>query len=103
MVLEIQALAERAAARARYYMAEGFEKEKAIDLAVEEETRGLVVRGLGDDLLQEAQSTVKSVSSVVSPWLWILSIIGFAMGMANKYQIQKMYGSWKRAKRKLLR
>lgn len=43
-------------------------------------------------------STVQEGNAIVSPWLWIVSIVGFGLSVWNKYQINKMYGSWKKAK-----
>jgi hypothetical protein len=53
-------------------------------------------------LIQDVVTDVKAISTVVSPWLWILSIGGFAMSLYNTDMIKKMYGSWKRAKQHLL-
>ena len=47
------------------------------------------------------EEKVKKVNAKVSPWLWILSIVGFLAGMQNRFQIQKMYGNWKAMKRTL--
>jgi hypothetical protein len=53
--------------------------------------------------LSTVESDVSAISTVVSPWLWILSIGGFAMSVYNTTLIKKMFGSWKRAKKRLLR
>lgn len=90
---------EGAASLALKLIKAGVPVEEAINRACDEIAVRMIT--LGDDLLEEAQSTVQKVGSVVSPWLWILSIGGFAMAVMNRQQIQKMYGSWKRAKRDL--
>jgi hypothetical protein len=77
----------------------GVDPDKAVDLACRE-YRGMA--GLGDGLVETVESEVKSINTEISPYLWILSIIGFIMGVMNKAEISKMYGSWKRAKQKLL-
>jgi hypothetical protein len=83
----------------------GVDPDVAIDTACRE-YRGLA--GLGDDpptdpsLLNQAQSSIQSISTSIAPYLWIMSVIGFIMGVMNKAEITKMYGSWKRAKQKLL-
>ena len=51
----------------------------------------------------QIETRAKVVGAKVSPWLWILSILGFAFAMQNRYQIQKMYGNWKSMKRALNR
>ena len=47
---------------------------------------------------QWLSTEVASISAVVSPWMWILSVSGFVLALWNRHQIQKMYGSWKRAR-----
>lgn len=92
--------------RATGYIRAGMVPEAAIDRACRECG---AVPGLGQDatvtatppsssLYTEIETPVAEVSSVVSPWLWILSVGGFALAIWNKVQIQKMYGSWKKAK-----
>jgi len=48
------------------------------------------------------QAEAQSIQHSVSPWLWILSITGFGLAMWSKYQINKMYGNYKKMKRELL-
>jgi len=97
---------DRVTQTACHHVAEGYLQYQAIDLAIQrhaDELRGR--RGLGQtqdpSLIQEAQAEAKSISSIVSPWLWVLSVGGFLMGMVSKYEISKMYGSYKRMKQRL--
>lgn len=82
------------------HIAGGMSPAAAVDLAYRE---CFSVRTLGDDLIEPIQQQVAKVSSVVSPWLWVLSVGSFAMAVLNKAEISKMYGSWKRARQQLLR
>lgn len=50
------------------------------------------------DIVEEE---VKSVGAKVSPWLWIVSLTGFALGLVSRWQIHKMYGSFKNMKKAL--
>lgn len=84
--------------RATWYIRAGMDPEAAIDRACMECGSP---SGLGQDLIQTAQADVAQVSTIVSPWLWILSIGGFLMAVLNKHQISRMYGSWKRARAEL--
>jgi hypothetical protein len=77
----------------------GINPDKAVDLACREYA---TMAGLGDDFVDTVESDIKSVGATISPYLWILSIFGFIMGMVNKAEITRMYGSWKRAKKQLL-
>lgn len=97
---------QRTTKTACYYVSEGYSEEQAVDMAIRQHA-GELRRGLGqmvdpeESLIQQAQAEAKSISSVVSPWLWVLSIGGFVMGMISKYEITKMYGSYKRMKKQL--
>ena len=50
---------------------------------------------------EDVQQKVAVVSKNISPWLWILSIGGFSMAVLNRYQIGKMFGSFKSMRVKL--
>lgn len=99
----IEDVIERALSRAKYYVAEGFDEETSVSKAVDETVQECHRRGLGADILQEAEAASKNINVVISPWLWIFSVLGFMMGLVSKYEISKMYGSYKRMKQKLYR
>jgi hypothetical protein len=52
------------------------------------------------DLIRSAAESdpVRNVREAVSPWLWVLSIIGFGLGLLNTRRIAKMFKDWKRKK-----
>jgi hypothetical protein len=54
------------------------------------------------DVFKKTEAEVVSIHKKVSPWLWILSVGGFAMAVWNKYEISSMYGSYKTMKKALL-
>jgi hypothetical protein len=87
------------ARRAIELVSSGIDPNKAADLACREY---LSMAGLGDDFIDTVETDVKAIGTEVSPYLWILSVAGFIFGVMNKAEISRMYGSWKRAKRKLL-
>jgi hypothetical protein len=87
------------ASRAIELAKSGIAPDKAADMACLEY---LSMAGLGDDFIDTVETDVKAVGAEISPYLWILSIVGFIMGMVNKAEITRMYGSWKRAKKQLL-
>lgn len=43
--------------------------------------------------LQEATAEAQKVSTVISPWLWVFSVIGFGLGLLNTKRVDAM---WKR-------
>ena len=87
------------ARRALELVKSGVDPSRAADLACREYCS---MAGLGDDFIDTVETDVKAIGAEVSPYLWILSIAGFIFGVMNKAEISKMYGSWKRAKQKLL-
>lgn len=42
---------------------------------------------------------VTALRNAVSPWLWVSSLIGFAMGIMNTRRIGQMYSKWKQRNR----
>jgi hypothetical protein len=81
-----------AADRARMYHSLGEPMETAVEKAVSEE---LSRRASG----VPAPSVVLKAQAVISPWLWIFSIVGFGMALINTRRISKIYGGWKAARR----
>ena len=58
--------------------------------------------GLGNgDLLTIAAAAAPIVAAreAISPWLWILSIIGFGMTVVNTRRIARMYSRWRSRRR----
>lgn len=121
---EVAQLTECAERAARYLIARGIPREEAIRLATEkvyEAARDLKAEaGLGvgwcgtglhhhddDDGMGQAEilakaaadPRIKGVREAISPWLWVLSIIGFGLGLMNTRRIAKMFRDW-RAKQK---
>ena len=87
------------ARRALDLVKSGVDPIRAADLACREYCS---MAGLGDGFVDTVEADVKLIGAEVSPYLWILSIAGFIFGVMNKAEISKMYGSWKRAKQRLL-
>lgn len=54
----------------------------------------------GENILVKAANLepVKAAREMVSPWLWVTSLVGFWMAILNTRRIAKMYKNW-RAKR----
>lgn len=50
---------------------------------------------------REIEADVQAVGRVVSPWLWIFSVGGFALSVWDKWQIHQMYGSFRTMHREL--
>lgn len=94
-------VADAIARRALEHVRAGVDPNRAADLACQE-YYSMAGLGQGQSLLTTVESDVKTVGADISPYLWILSVVGFLMGVMNKAEISKMYGSWKRAKQKLL-
>lgn len=98
-------VADVIARRALEHVQAGVDPDRAADLACQEY---YTMSGLGQDattdssFITNVESDVKAIGADISPYLWILSVVGFLMGVMNKAEISKMYGSWKRAKQKLL-
>lgn len=46
---------------------------------------------MDNDLLAQATMEAESISKLVSPWLWVLSIAGFGMALLNTSRISKMW------------
>lgn len=59
-----------------------------------------VGQGEGENILVKAANLepVKAAREMVSPWLWVTSLVGFGMAILNTRRIAKMYRTW-RAKR----
>lgn len=49
---------------------------------------------MGLALPEEAQAIAKKVQAEISPWLWVLSIVSFGLGLINTHRVRKMYRSW---------
>jgi hypothetical protein len=96
-------------------MARGVPRERAIEIATEmalEAVRKKYPSGLGqveinaiDQFAQQSQAAaaiapIKAVREAISPWLWVTSLIGFAMGLMNTRRIAKMYSDWRRKQKK---
>lgn len=103
MTSTVEQIVERAYNRAVYLMAEGYSQQEAVDRVCAEAVAEISRRpGLGEDLVSSVQKEVQRASQAVSPWLWILSVVSFAMAVMNRAEIAKMFGSWKKMKHDLL-
>lgn len=64
-------------------------------------SRGIEVAGMGQEdpeniLMRAADiSAIKTARETVSPWLWVLSVIGFGMTLLNTRRIARMFKGWK--------
>lgn len=81
----------------------GVPRDQAVRLAACAAMR-IPAAGLGQDILTASAAAadiqeIKKVREAVSPWLWILSVVGFGMGVLNTRRIGKMFKDW-RAKRR---
>lgn len=65
--------------------------------------RGVEIPGAGvgqgdpTEVLRQAADIepIKKARETVSPWLWVLSIIGFGMTVLNTRRIARMFKNWK--------
>lgn len=89
-------------------IASGIPKQQAVEIAVR--ALGDVVQGHESGLGQapltflepsatassafEAPEAVKEVQKIISPWLWIFSIVSFSMALLNTSRIKKLYRKW---------
>jgi hypothetical protein len=116
MAMTLQQCVEQ---RAALYLQRGFTEQQAVDMAFHDCAPGLgqapadptaapaaqapanplasILSPSVAALYQDVSAPVAEASQIVSPWLWILSVVGFVMGTLNSARIKKMYGSWKRA------
>src|SRR5262245_50276802 len=73
----------------------------AADAAVEFHLRRR--RGLGavTDAIKSAADIepIKEARELVSPWLWVLSVISFGMAVTNYQRVSTMFRKWKRGKK----
>ena len=114
---DIAVLTGCAAKAAKFLMARGIERERAISIAIDivyDALRETLKRaGLGQvatemesiDIFAKAKSSaeiapIKKVREAISPWLWVLSVIGFGLGLLNTRRIAKMYTDWRAKQRK---
>jgi len=74
-------------------VADGVPEHQAIEWAVD-----LIVKRHRRRLALGQIDVATKVKEVVSPWLWVLSALGFVMALTNTSRISKMYGSWKRGR-----
>ena len=56
--------------------------------------------GVGDPSL-DIQSAVEQARQTVTPWLWVISLLGFGMAILNTSRIAKIYGGWRAGRRAL--
>jgi len=51
----------------------------------------------GENILVKAANLepVKAAREMVSPWLWVTSLVGFGMAILNTRRIAKMYRGWR--------
>lgn len=40
----------------------------------------------------------KKGKDLIGPWTWVLSVLGFLMGVVNTNRIAKVYGSWRKGR-----
>lgn len=52
----------------------------------------------GENILVKAANLepVKAAREMVSPWLWVTSLVGFAMAILNTRRIARMYTTWRK-------
>lgn len=99
-------LMEVARDEANRLIASGIPKQQAVEIVVR--ALGDVVQnhesGLGQAPLtflepsapatDFAPESVKAVQALISPWLWIFSVVGFGLALLNTKRISKIYGGW---------
>lgn len=64
--------------------------------------------GMGDAVTDAIKSgaeidAVKQARDLVSPWLWVFSVVGFGMAALNSHRIAKIYGGWRAGQRAVKR
>lgn len=52
----------------------------------------------GENILVRAANLepVRAAREMVSPWLWVTSLVGFAMAILNTRRIARMYTTWRK-------
>jgi len=103
-------LMEVARDEANILIARGIPKQQAVEIAVR--ALGDVVQGHESGLGQapltflepsapaspasafEAPEAIKEVQKVISPWLWIFSVVSFGMALLNTHRIKRLYRKW---------
>jgi hypothetical protein len=52
----------------------------------------------GESIIAKAANLepIKAARELVSPWLWVTSVVGFALAILNTRRIARMYTTWKR-------
>jgi hypothetical protein len=83
-----------AADRARMYHSLGEPMETAVEKAVAEELSRRV-----SGATSATPGVVLKAHTIISPWLWIFSLVGFGMALINTRRISKIYGGWRAARR----
>jgi len=72
----------------------------AADAAVEIQRSGRGFGAVTDVVKDVAESApVKEARELVSPWLWVLSLVSFGMAVTNYQRVGRMYQKWKRGRR----
>jgi len=93
-----------AAAReaARLVRERGLPPSVAVKIAADAAVEIRRGRGLGavtDVVKDVAESApVKEARELVSPWLWVLSLVSFGMAVTNYQRVGRMYSKWKRGR-----
>jgi 4-hydroxy-tetrahydrodipicolinate synthase len=61
---------------------------------------GVCVSGHAGEVLalssEENAQVIKAARELVSPWLWVTSVVGFGLAILNTRRIARMYTTWKR-------
>lgn len=53
------------------------------------------------DVVKDAAEAapIKEARELVSPWLWVFSLVSFGMAVTNYRRVAAMYGKWKKGRR----
>lgn len=61
-----------------------------------------VGQGEGENILVKAANLepIRAARELVSPWLWVTSVVGFALAIMNTRRIAAMYHKWRGKQKK---
>jgi len=90
-------------------IASGMPKQQAVDVSVRALCDLVESRetGLGQQPLtflspaspESAPEPVRKIQEIISPWLWIFSVVGFGLAILNTQRISRIYGGWRAGKK----
>lgn len=96
-------MSQKEAMREQYVLLilRGYHPKAARRIVLENSARVLAATGMGqeaggEDVLARLASleAIKTAREMVSPWLWVTSLVGFGLALLNTRRIARMYKGW---------